>query len=76
MREAIQYEWEPSLEELEEELPDTGQVRLARFLLGQLVFAGYAQQTGAPHVLAPRRSLMLATVGLRSTEKSSEAAIY
>jgi hypothetical protein len=64
--EAVQYEWEPRLEEvLEPRLPDDRDKRLARFLLGQLVFAGYAQQTGAPHVLAPRRSLFLTAVGLR-----------
>lgn len=75
---AIQYEWEPSLEGLEPELKGQDQVRLARFLLGQLVFAGYAQQTGAPHVLAPKRSLMLAAVGLRTAGAgvTSEAAIY
>ncbi len=75
---AIQYEWEPSLEQLETELPTPDQARLARFLLGQLVFAGYAQQTGAPHILAPKRSLMLVAVGLRTvdTGETSEAAIY
>lgn len=75
---AIQYEWEPRLEQLETELPSADQKRLARFLLGQLVFSGYAQQTGVPHVLAPKRSLMLAAVGLRTeaTGESSEAAIY
>jgi hypothetical protein len=64
--EAVQYEWEPRLEMLEPQLPDSRSKRLARFLLGQLVFAGYAQQTGAPHVLAPRRSLFLTVVGLRT----------
>jgi hypothetical protein len=75
---AIQYEWEPSLEHLETELSGPDQVRLARFLLGQLVFAGYAQQTGAPHVLAPKRSLMLAAVGLQTAGagEAAEAAIY
>jgi hypothetical protein len=75
---AIQYEWEPSLERLEADLPNPDQVRLARFLVGQLVFAGYAQQTGAPHILAPKRSLMLTTVGLRTegAGETSEAAIY
>jgi hypothetical protein len=75
---AIQYEWDPSLEELEPEFPGADQRRLAQFLLGQLVFAGYAQQTGAPHVLAPKRSLMLAAVGLRTAGAGmiSEAAIY
>jgi hypothetical protein len=64
--EAVKYEWEPRLELLEPRLPDAKSKRLARFLLGQLVFAGYAQQTGAPHVLAPQRSLFLAAVGLRT----------
>lgn len=75
---AVQYEWEPSLEELEPELRDSDEARLARFLLGQLVFAGYAQQTGAPHILAPKRGLMLAAVGLGTSGAGmiSEAAIY
>jgi hypothetical protein len=64
--EAVQYEWEPRLEMLEPRLPDNRSKRLARFLVGQLVFAGYAQQTGAPHVLAPRRGLFLTAVGLRT----------
>ena len=63
---SVQYEWEPRLETLEPRLPDARSQRLARFLLGQLVFSGYAQQTGAPHVLAPRRSTYLAAVGLRA----------
>jgi hypothetical protein len=75
---AIKYEWEPSLETLETELLDPDQVKLARFLLGQLVFSGYAQQTGAPHILAPKRSLVLAAIGLHKTEsgENSEAAIF
>jgi hypothetical protein len=63
---AVQYEWEPALETLEPQLPGDRDKRLARFLLGQLVFSGYAQQTGAPHILAPRRSLFIAATGLRT----------
>lgn len=81
--EAVQYEWEPRLEMLEPQLPDSRSKRLARFLLGQLVFAGYAQQTGAPHVLAPKRSVFLTAVGLRTElsvgsaqTASAEKAIY
>jgi hypothetical protein len=73
---AIQYEWEPSLEELETELPDSNQKQLTRFLLGQLVFAGYAQLTGSPHVLAPKRSLLLTSVGLHISQPQQEADIY
>jgi hypothetical protein len=75
--EAVQYEWEPRLEALEPQFPDDRDKRLARFFLGQLVFAGYAQQTGTPHVLAPRRSLLLTAVGLRTElTVSNESAIY
>jgi hypothetical protein len=73
---ATQYHWEPSLERLNTEMRTQSEVRLARFLLGHLVFAGYAQQTGAPHVLAPKRSLMLTAVGLGTTAIPKEAAIY
>ncbi|WP_369390437.1 hypothetical protein AB5J72_24485 [Streptomyces sp. CG1] len=76
---AVQYQWEPSLETLEPQLAaDADQVKIARFLLGQLVFAGYAQLTGAPHVLAPKRSRMLTAVGLGAEDArpSGEAAIY
>jgi hypothetical protein len=76
--EAVGYEWEPSIEALESKLANPDQVRLARFLLGLLVFAGYAQQTGAPHVLAPKRSRMLAEVGLGAEQPpaESESAVY
>ena len=51
---------------------------LARFLVGVLVFAGYAQQTGAPHVLAPRRSRLVAAAGIRAdrADSSVEAEVY
>jgi hypothetical protein len=51
---AVQYEWEPHLETLDEKLRLEQDKRLARFLLGQLVFAGYAQQTGCWRRLARR----------------------
>lgn len=74
---AIQYQWEPSLWDLEPELPDQKVRRLARFLLGQLVFAGYAQQMGAPHVLAPKRASLISTIGLGSQfEHTDEARVY
>ncbi|MFG3052064.1 hypothetical protein ACGFZP_14075 [Kitasatospora sp. NPDC048239] len=79
---AVHYQWEPSLEGLEELQPqlayNADQAKIARFLLGQLVFAGYAQLTGAPQVLAPKRSRMLTAVGLgvEDARPSAEAAIY
>ncbi|MFC9585844.1 hypothetical protein ACFVJ8_23860 [Streptomyces yangpuensis] len=75
---AAEYEWEPSLETLKPQLANADEARIARFLLGQLVFAGYAQQTGAPHVLAPKRSRMLTAVGLGAAgaTPTAEGAIY
>jgi len=75
---AVRYEWKPSLEEVADKLPGERDQQLARFLLGQLVFAGYAQQTGAPHVLAPQRSAFVACVGLRgqAPRGGGESAIY
>ena len=56
--------WEPNLEGLEKELPDSGQARLAQFLIGVLVFAGYAHQSDARHVLSSRRRRLLTAAGL------------
>jgi hypothetical protein len=76
--EAVEYDWEPGLGNLKQQIEDPSEVRLARFMLGQLVFAGYAQQSGAPHVLAPRRSLMMAAAGLNAelAGHDAETSIY
>jgi hypothetical protein len=73
---AVKYEWEPGLGGLD--LSDDDQVRAARFLLGQLTFAGYAQQSGAAHVLAPRRARFIAAagVGAQRADADAEAEIY
>ena len=75
---AIRYEWSPSLEGLDQLLHADDERAVARFLLGQLVFSAYAQQTGAPHVLAPQRSRILAAVGLqaREADESLESEIF
>ncbi|MFD0279752.1 hypothetical protein ACFVHB_38485 [Kitasatospora sp. NPDC127111] len=76
---AVQYHWEPSLELLEPQLGgDAHQAAIARFLLGQLVFAGYAQLAGAPQMLAPKRSRMLTAAGLGAeyAGPTTEAEIY
>lgn len=75
---AVQYDWQPGLEQLETRLADSGERRLARFLLGELVFSGYAQLTGSPHIVAPRRSAFLVAAGLQETDVDalSEPAIY
>jgi hypothetical protein len=75
---AMKYEWSPSLEDLADRLPTDKDARIARYLLGQLVFAGYAQQTGAPHVLSPSRSRLAAAIGVGSAHARAhdEASIY
>ena len=75
---AIGYNWEPSLEPFKNEFQVHNQVRLAQFLLGQLVFARDAQQIGAPHVLAPKRSLLMTSIGLQNGGiiDTTEAAVF
>ena len=75
---AMEYEWEPKLLGLEDELPGKKEVKIAQFLGGLLVFAGYAQQSGATHVLAPRRSRLVAAAGVRADRADStvEAEVF
>jgi hypothetical protein len=64
----FEYDWNPSVTDLG--LQDERQERLAAFLVGGLVFGAYAQQTGAPHVLQPKRSRLFTAVSLRSDNAS------
>ncbi|MFI9505648.1 hypothetical protein [Nocardia sp. NPDC052566] len=72
------YQWQPSLEYLEDRVLGERDKELARFLLGQLVFTGYAQQTGAPHIVSPQRSRLIGGmgIGVPNPLAVSEAAIY
>lgn len=51
----LEYEWSPGLGDLEHAF-EGGARTAAAFLLGVLVFSAYAQQSGAPHVMSPKRS--------------------
>lgn len=75
---AVQYDWRPSLDQLGDQLRSPDERRLGQFLLGQLVFSGYAQLTGSPHVVGPRRSTFLVAAGLQKTtgDSLSESALY
>jgi hypothetical protein len=64
----FEYDWNPNVAELG--LQDERQQRLASFLVGGLVFGAYAQQTGAPHVLQPKRSRLFTAFSLRSENAS------
>jgi hypothetical protein len=58
------YHWAPNIQAIEPALPDEQSRTVARFLVGHLLFAGYAQMSGLPHVLSPRRGRLMAAAGL------------
>jgi hypothetical protein len=58
------YQWAPDIGAIEPALPDEQGCIVARFLVGHLLFAGYAQMSGLPHVLSPRRGRLMAAAGL------------
>ena len=66
----LEHEWNPNIDVLE--IENEKQQRLAAFLVGGLIFSAYAQQTGAPHVLQPKRSRLFTAVSVRS-ENASDA---
>jgi hypothetical protein len=66
----FEYDWNPNVDALG--LETEKERRLAAFLVGGLVFGAYAQQTGAPHVLQPKRSRLFTAVSLKS-ENASDA---
>jgi len=66
----FEYEWNPGVGDLG--LSGERKKRLAAFLVGGLIFGAYAQQTGAPHVLQPKRSRLFTAVSLKS-ENASDA---
>ena len=63
---AAEYQWKPHLGELEDQLTSTYEKELAAFLLGALIFGGYAQQMEGEHVLQPKRSRILLALALHA----------
>jgi len=61
---ALGYQWAPNIGTIEPALADVQSRIVARFLVGHLLFAGYAQMSGLPHVLSPRRGRLMAAAGL------------
>lgn len=60
---SLEYRWNPTLGDLEHRYHGAAKVA-ASFLLGTLIFSAYAQQTGAPHVLSPKRSRLFTASAL------------
>ncbi len=63
---AAEYEWNPDIGELQDSLGSNEEKRLAGFLLGGLVFGGYAQQMESTHLLQPKRSRLFLAISLRA----------
>lgn len=61
---AAEYRWQPHLGELEDALPSDEERMLAKFLLGGMIFAAYAQILEGQHVIQPKRSRLLLAVEL------------
>jgi len=61
---AAEYDWNPSIEGLAHRLESEGEKRLAGFLLGGLIFGGYAQELSGRHILQPKRSRLFLAVAL------------
>jgi len=61
---AAEYDWNPSIEGLEHQLESENEKRLAAFLLGGLIFGGYAQELSGKHILQPKRSRLFLAVAL------------
>jgi hypothetical protein len=64
---AAEYRWSPNIEDLEIHSDSEDDKRLAAFLLGGLIFTGYAQSLGGDHVLQPKRSRLLLQLSLDKT---------
>src|SRR5262249_30654753 len=61
---AAEYQWQPSLEQLEAKLASETERTLARFLLGGMIFGAYAQILEGEHVIQPKRSRLALAVAL------------
>lgn len=61
---AAEYRWQPHLGDLETTLPSDLERTLAKFLLGGLIFAAYAQILEGDHIVQPKRSRLFLAVAL------------
>jgi len=73
-----EYRWKPNLGELEYQLKSDDEKELAAFLLGALIFGGYAQQMESEHLLQPKRSRILLALALhaKSTKYRFEDVLF
>jgi hypothetical protein len=57
------YGWYPQIDGLE--LPNDAEKRLASFILGGLIFGGYAELAGSDHLMQPKRSRLFLALSLK-----------
>ena len=74
------YAWQPGLDELGQLSPENK--ILKTFLLGGLLFGGYAQQLSSPlkkaeHILQPKTSrlFLMATLGMKNNETTTDSTV-
>jgi hypothetical protein len=71
------YSWNPSIEILEDKLPSASEKTLAAFLLGGLIFTGYAQIMESEHLIQPKRSRIILALGLgKATNYEFESKLF
>jgi hypothetical protein len=69
------YAWYPKLDGLA--LPEGQDERLAAFMLGGLIFGGYAQLAGTDHLMQPKRSRLFLAVSLHQrTSRAGEEYLF
>ena len=78
---AFDYEWRPDLwpsnPPNREERPEEKEKRtLEAFLYGGLLFSGYAERTGAEHILQPKRSRLYLAASLRLQPADQLRALF
>jgi hypothetical protein len=70
-----EFTWYPQTEGLE--LPNISDERLAGYILGGLIFGGYAQLANAEHLMQPKRSRLFLAASLGETaERTAEEHLF
>lgn len=69
------YAWYPRMDSLQ--LPNENEKRIAGYILGGLIFGGYAQLAGANHLMQPKRSRLFLALSLKErTDRSAEEFLF
>jgi hypothetical protein len=72
---AFDWEWRPDLWR-DENVEDSRQRVLDAFKFGGILFSGYAQRTGADHILQPKRARLYLAASLGSERADDEKALF